>query len=591
LTFMQRASFVLGLAAALVAGCGSSGTQIPTDNPDADVDSGDAGDPSAVGTLGQACDKSGALACGGHAQKLQLICDGGVWKSLGVCPGAQICDTRLGPTAGSCQDPDPACVGKKPGESFCEGAVRRTCGPDLITSSKAACLSAELCNASSGATCAKCLEGRYRCTGAVLEKCKADRSDFEKVDTCATEALCVDASGKCLPPSCAVGEYRCDGDTLQTCRASRNDWDVVKVCPTGLCDPASKGCRECVPSTKDCAAGNTPRLCDSTGHWTSSTPCSVPTPLCKAGVCTPGACAAGDYRCTVDTLETCNSTYDGFDPVKICSPGLCDATGKECDDCKSGDKGCVSSTTPRACDSTGHWKSLTPCSGSTPTCSGGLCTSCAGGLTACSGTCVDLTTDPTNCGACGTTCSTGATCVAGACTTTVVLEDFDKSGWLYSPWVVVSGGTAGVPSASCKHDGGYGISDMGWIYRTDVTVGAAGEKLAAWGMPGISRLYLGFGASGSGCWSLVMAPNTNEFKFQQNIAYGYTELAAVSFTYTTGKWYRMEVTFTGTTSVTGRLYDSDGTTVLATVTTTLPGLSSGGVALRSLAMCVDTITR
>jgi len=498
----MRSNLAAALVACFAIGCGSSESPAPVDNPDADIDAGDTGtDPSAVGTLGSPCDKPGALACAGHAQKLQLLCDGGVWKSNGVCPGAQICDTRPGPTAGSCQDPDPKCVGKKPGESFCDGAVRRTCGPDLLSSTTETCASAEHCAQSTGPHCAKCLTGKFLCAGAVLKKCKADHSDFETVDTCATEALCVDVYGKCLAPRCAVGDYQCDGHTLQTCKATRIDWDTVKICPDGMCDAKAKDCRECVTGTKDCAAGNTPRSCDTTGHWVSATPCSVPTPLCKAGICSPGVCTASEYRCNIDTLETCNSTYDGFDPVKVCASGLCDSVGKECDDCKTGTADCVGSTpracdstghwksltpcsgstplcksgicsvgacvtgeyrcnidtlemcnstftgfdpvkvcgsglcdvlgkecddcksgaascagsTPLACDSTGHWKSLTPCGGTTPYCTGGICSSCLPGLTSCSGSCVDLKTDAANCGTCGKSCLSGETCVAGAC--------------------------------------------------------------------------------------------------------------------------------------------------------------------------------
>jgi len=77
-------------------------------------------------------------------------------------------------------------------------------------------------------------------------------------------------------------------------------------------------------------------------------------------------------RCSGDTLETCNAALTGFDPTKVCGAGLCDAAGKECDDCKSGAVGCLG-TTPRTCNSTGHWTSLTPCSGSTPACSAGVC--------------------------------------------------------------------------------------------------------------------------------------------------------------------------------------------------------------------------
>jgi len=93
----------------------------------------DAGDGSAIGELGAPCDKNGALACGGHWQKLQLLCSGGVWTSMGVCANDLICDTTPGTNAGSCQKPAAECAGKVPGAAFCQGYDRKVCGPDLIT--------------------------------------------------------------------------------------------------------------------------------------------------------------------------------------------------------------------------------------------------------------------------------------------------------------------------------------------------------------------------------------------------------------------------------------------------------------------------
>jgi len=390
-SFVSRASLfaiVMGLLAlASFSACGSSNdVQIPPPDGDSGIDSSaDAPDDSSIGSLGSPCDKPGALACAGHAQKLQLICDGGVWKSNGVCAGAKICDSRPGPSAGTCVDPDPNCVGKKPGEPFCDGAIRRVCGADLLDSTSATCASPEHCAQGTGAKCAQCLDLTFVCEGATLKKCAPDRQSYVLSETCATEALCIPTAGKCTPPACAVGDYRCDGDTLQTCKTSRDAWDSVKVCPTGLCNPTAKDCSLCVPGTKDCAV-TTPRTCDSTGHFVPSAPCSGSTPLCKAGACVPGVCATGEYRCNSDILETCNSTLSGWDPVKICYPGMCDLPGKECDDCKPGTSDCLGST-PRSCSTTGHWTSLTPCGGTTPVCKAGVCSAgiCLAGDYRCTG--------------------------------------------------------------------------------------------------------------------------------------------------------------------------------------------------------------
>ncbi len=93
----------------------------------------DAGDGSAIGELGAPCDKNGALACAGHAQKLQLVCSGGVWTTMGACINELLCDTTPGPSAGSCQQPAAECAGTVPGAAFCQGGDRKVCGPDLTT--------------------------------------------------------------------------------------------------------------------------------------------------------------------------------------------------------------------------------------------------------------------------------------------------------------------------------------------------------------------------------------------------------------------------------------------------------------------------
>ncbi len=230
---MARAKHAWILWAAFSMACGNSDSPAP-------IVEADAGDDSASSTLGSPCSQPGALGCNGHAQKLQLLCDGSKWVSNGVCPGAQICDTRPGPTAGSCQDPAPGCVGKTPGASFCEGATRKTCGPDLITVVTRECTDEQHCKDGVGTECAK---------------------------------------------TCSPGAYRCNLDTLEMCNSAGAGYDPVKVCPPGGCDSTRKACVECKSGDKGCA-GNTPRACDSTGHWKLLDPCVSPTPTCVSGVCT-----------------------------------------------------------------------------------------------------------------------------------------------------------------------------------------------------------------------------------------------------------------------------------------------------------------
>ena len=172
------------------------------------------------------------------------------------------------------------------------------------------------------------------------------------------------------------------------------------------------------------------------------------------------------------------------------------------------------------------------------------------------------------------------------------IEDFESGTWPHAPWLTLSN-TYGYVSPTYAHDGVYGLSDPEWTYRTDLQVGTGGDSLSWWVRPSYSsygRAYLGFGASAGGAWSVVAAPNSGEFMIQRNPAYGYSAVATVSQTWQAGRWYKVVVQFLSTSSVTCNLYDSDGTTLLNSLSyngvTGLPG----GVAIRSFdQFFLDTI--
>jgi hypothetical protein len=83
----------------------SSGTNIGTDAGTVD----DAA-PSTGGGPGQVlytrCSVLGELDCSVADPKIRLLCDGMTWNPIGVCTGAQACDTRPGPDHGLCTGPD-----------------------------------------------------------------------------------------------------------------------------------------------------------------------------------------------------------------------------------------------------------------------------------------------------------------------------------------------------------------------------------------------------------------------------------------------------------------------------------------------------
>lgn len=154
-------------------------------------------------------------------------------------------------------------------------------------------------------------------------------------------------------------------------------------------------------------------------------------------------------------------------------------------------------------------------------------------------------------------------------------------------------------NALIKHDG------WDWVARADdaVQVGQ-GETLSVWtDLANVAdgRAYFGFGTtpprfndrlSTGGTLSLVLAPNTNEFLLELNQGFKHQTLAAVPQTYQADQWYRLEVAWGTDGGLTGRLYDSDGISLLNTVTASNTQIVGGGISFRAFGndKYFDTVT-
>jgi hypothetical protein len=96
----------------------------------------------------------------------------------------------------------------------------------------------------------------------------------------------------------------------------------------------------------------------------------------------------------------------------------------------------------------------------------------------------------------------------------------------------------------------------------------------------------GFGASSSGTLALVASPGTNQLILQR-VTFGFfgattTQLAAVTQTFLANHWYRLRVDWSTSGAIIGKLYDSNGTTLLNTVTYSTPTtIKSGGIAFQA----------
>jgi hypothetical protein len=192
---------------------------------------------------------------------------------------------------------------------------------------------------------------------------------------------------------------------------------------------------------------------------------------------------------------------------------------------------------------------------------------------------------------------TASTPGGGTGTGSRLIEGFETS----DSWNVVGSSPLNAWLAPwAAHDGANGLDLYGnndWLYRADAGAQiSAGGALSAWlafpsGANG--RAYLGFGASGLGTLSLVAAPNTGQLILQANKGYGYVDLAWVSQSYRAGQWYRLEVDWGTNGVIVGKLFASNGTTLLNQVRATgVTTPTAGGIALRATSTETywDTIT-
>jgi hypothetical protein len=155
-------------------------------------------------------------------------------------------------------------------------------------------------------------------------------------------------------------------------------------------------------------------------------------------------------------------------------------------------------------------------------------------------------------------------------------------------------------TAAAAHDGPFGLqleTFTEWMWRNDTAVAVQqGDTISAWvqaaGEP-TGRVYVGFGASAAGAYSMVLGGNTGTLILQRNDNFGFTDIGVVPQTWVANKWYRFEVVWGVGGSITGRLFDSDGETLLNTVTATDTTITSGGLAFRAFGLThyVDSVQK
>ncbi len=181
---------------------------------------------------------------------------------------------------------------------------------------------------------------------------------------------------------------------------------------------------------------------------------------------------------------------------------------------------------------------------------------------------------------------------------TVGLLDDYEDGNLIEYTRAEFGTFAGFVNNAAAHDGTWGMVAADWMYRTDVSATVQqGDKISAWmrfANNPEGRAQLGFGASALGTLSLVLAPETHELLLENNQGYAFTPIGRTHLSLDADRWYRAEVDWGMGGVIVGRVYDSDGSSLLGSVTAIDNSITSGGIALRGAGggsvRQLDTIT-
>src|SRR5262249_4461652 len=153
-------------------------------------------------------------------------------------------------------------------------------------------------------------------------------------------------------------------------------------------------------------------------------------------------------------------------------------------------------------------------------------------------------------------------------------------------------------SAAAAHDGNAGVinhAGKDWIYRDDAAAQVReGDTISAWVQfhgTADGQAFFAFGANtnldGSplATNSLVLAADKRKLYLQENFFGSQLNstigTSAQSTRFRANHWYRVEVTWGTDGSIVGKLFDSDGTTLLNSVRATANLFSSGGIGFHA----------
>jgi hypothetical protein len=375
------------------------------------------------------------------------------------CPTGEYCDPMALRCTAGCRD-DMACAasGADAGAAMprCDTTTRRcvACTADSHCAPGTLCRGNECVPGCSEAQ--PCAAGRACCNGG----CVDTAANTDHCGACGAVCAPANAAPSCAMGRCAVGMCTgsfgdCDNDPSNGCETST----ATSVMHCGACGMACAARPNTQPActagacTYTCAehfadCDNDPSNGCEVDLRTSAAHCgacgttcmaSNGTPVCSAGMCGLGACAAGFGNCDNNAANGCETALgtsldhcgrcDNACPLRAngsatCAAGTCGVS------CNAGFSNCDSDAT-NGCEvdtrtsmmHCGACGAMCPArANASPACASGTCgVTCNAGFGNCdsdpsNGCEVDTRTSGQHCGACGTVCGAGRSCVAGVCT-------------------------------------------------------------------------------------------------------------------------------------------------------------------------------
>lgn len=219
-----------------------------------------------------------------------------------------------------------------------------------------------------------CEPDEYRCNGAELEVCAADRQAFEPFRTCDGPNACNLTSSSCR--ACTPGELECHGSTLVQCAADLS-WAPSAECTADTrCQIDANGIGACVP--RACVEGALRcegallLQCNRRGEFEESQLCAT-SELCTASLaqtlsetaprarCAAPVCEPGQHSCDGAVLRRCSFARDAWDTLETCSGAeLCNPFAGDCSGCTPGEVGCAGADVIR-CSEAGGVETIRTC--------------------------------------------------------------------------------------------------------------------------------------------------------------------------------------------------------------------------------------